>query len=413
MARTSTGTEIVAGVDLGSTTVSTVILEVDGAGGRSIVGVASVPSGGGIREGQVVSIERATEAIRASVAEAARMADCEITNVRLGIGGSDALGINSDGTVAVRGGRVTPQDIERVLEAARAMPLPMEKQILHALPQEFIVDGHDRIRSPVGMNGVRLETRVHVITAARTPLVNAIECCTKAGLTVDQVVFAGLASAAAVTTREERELGCAVVDVGGGTTDLTVWYDHALVHSVSWDWGGEELTKQIARGLRTPVREAEGIKRQYGCALASLIADGETMAVQSVGHREVQVRQRHVLCEIIEPMLEEMFARVDHELNVAGCRELLAAGVVLTGGTAKLEAIADLGEEILVGLPVRVGVPQGLRGLSEVVEDPTYATAAGLGLDTFDTVTEPVGPNRQTRSSGLWSRFRDAMDRWF
>ena len=406
------GTEIVAGLDLGSSKVAVVIMETDGTE-RNIIGVSLVPSGGGLREGQVVSIERTTEAIVAAVDEAARMAGCQISNVRVGVGGSGTMGFNSDGTVAIRGGRVMQTDVDRVLEAARAVPLQSDKQILHALPQEFIIDGHDRIRTPVGMNGVRLEARVHVITANKTALINAIECCAKAGLTVDKVVFGGLASSAAVTTREERELGCVVVDVGGGTVDLSVWYDHALVHTVSLEWGGDELTKQIARGLRTPVRAAESIKQRFGCALATMVSDGETMEVPSVGGREPQVRQRHLLCEILEPGLEEMFSRVAQEIDVAGCRELLAAGVVLTGGTANLEAVADLGEDILVGMPVRIGTPRGAGGLVDVVQDPRYATAVGLCLDAFDTMSQPIGAAKPARGTGVWNRMRGLIDAWF
>lgn len=203
-----------------------------------------------------------------------------------------------------------------------------------------------------------------------------------------------------------------MVDVGGGTTDVSVWYDHALVHTVSLDWGGDELTKQIARGLRTPVRSAEAIKQDFGCALASMVSDGETMEVPSVGGREPQVRQRHLLCEILEPGLEDMFARVLEEIDVAGCRELLAAGVVLTGGTANLAAIADLGEDILVGMPVRVGKPTGPGGIVNVVQDPRYATAVGLCMDTFETMSQPIRGDAPRRGK-LWGRFRSLVDAWF
>ena len=291
---------------------------------------------------------------------------------------------------------------------------PLE-QVLHALPQEYIIDGNDGIRTPVGMNGIRLETRVHVITAGRTALINAMECCAKAGLTVDQIMFTALASSASVLTREERELGVVLVDVGGGTTDICVWYDNALVHTVSLDWGGDELTKQIARGLRTPSDAAENVKQRFGSALATMVADGETMEVPSVGGRDPQVRQRHLLCEILEPGLEELFGRVSHEIDVAGCRELLAAGVVLTGGTAKLEAIADLGEDVLVGMPVRVGTPRprGVGGLLEVVDDSRYAAAVGLCLDTFNIDMEPVNLRRPSGSKRLFSGMRRLIDSWF
>lgn len=409
-------TDIIAGLDLGTSKVACVIVEVDG-NDRNIIGVSLVPSGGGLRAGQVVAIDKTTEAIRTAVDEAARMAGCQINSVHLGIGGSRTIGFNSDGTVAVRGGRVAQTDVDRVLEAARAIPLPADKQVLHALPQEYIIDGHDGIRTPIGMNGIRLETRVHVITAGRTALINALECCSKAELTVESLMYAGLAASASVLTREERELGVVLVDVGGGTTDIAVWYDDALVHTVALEWGGDELTRQIARGLRTPSDAAEKVKQRFGCALASMVADGETMEVPSVGGREPQARQRHLLCEILEPGLEDLFGRVAHEIDVAGCRELLAAGVVLTGGTASLEAIADLGEDVLVGMPVRVGVPnpREVGGLIEVVSDPRYSTAVGLCLETFDVSSEPVSTRRSPSAGGGKVRrgIRRLIDSWF
>lgn len=407
-------TEIVAGLDLGSSKVAAVIMETSNDE-RNVIGVSLVPTAGGLRHGQIVSIEQTTRAIRTALDEASRMAGCQINTVRLGIGGSHIVGFNSDGTVAVRGGRVTDNDISRVLEGARAIPLPGDKQVLHALPQEYIIDGHDGITTPVGMNGIRLEARVHVITAGRTALMNALECCGNAGIQIESIMFSGLASAGSVLTREERELGCVLVDVGGGTTDVSVWYDNALVHTVALDWGGDELTRQIARGLRTPSDSAEQVKQRFGCAVATLVADGETMEVPSVGGREPQTRQRHLLCEILEPGLEELFSRVGREIDVAGCRELLAAGVILTGGTASLEAIAELGEDVLVGMPVRVGAPQskGIGGLIAVVADPRYATAMGLCLDTFGVAGDVLVTSKRKAPSKVWGGMRRLIDAWF
>ena len=406
-------TNIVAGLDLGTSKVAVVIMEVDGAQ-RDVIGVSMVPSGGGLRAGQVVSIDATIDAIRIAVEEASRMADCQITHVRLGISGPGCMGFNSDGTVAVRGGRVTEADVDRVLETAGAVKLPSDRQILHTLPQEFVIDGQDGIRKPIGMTGVRLETRVHVITASRAALVNAIECVNKAGLQVDKVAFGGLCASAAVLSAEERELGAVLVDVGGGTTDIAVWFDNALVHTVSLECGGDELTKQIARGLRTPRDAAEGVKQRFGCALASMVADGETMEVPGVGGREPQIRQRHLLCEILEPGLEDFFARIGQEIDVANCREHLAAGVVLTGGTAALEAIADLGEEVLEGMPVRVGQPSGYGGLTDVVATPRYATAVGLCLDSW-AVGRDATPidTRPTRGGKILDAVKDRIRLWF
>lgn len=404
--------EIVAGLDLGSSKVSVVILECEGDR-RDVIGVSMVPSDGGLRAGHVVSIDRTIAAIKTAVEEASRMADADISSVRLGVSGPGTMGFNSDGTVAVRGGQVDASDVGRVLETASAVRLPDDKQVLHSLPQEYIIDGHDGIRTPIGMTGVRLETRVHVITASRTALTNAIECCNKAGLAVERAVYGGLASSAAVLSREERELGVVLVDVGGGTTDICVWYDNALVHTVSLECGGDELTRQIARGLRTPGDAAERIKQRFGCALASMVTDGETMEVPGVGGREAQIRQRHLLCEILEPGLEDFFTRVLQEMEIAGCREHLAAGVVLTGGTANLEAIAELGMDVLVGMPVRVGMPSGFGGLDDVVADPRYATAVGLCLDTFDAGLQAPVAKARPQTGRWWKPVRRLIESWF
>ena len=240
-----------------------------------------------------------------------------------------------------------------------------------------------------------------------------------ARLEIDSTVFSGLASSVAVLSQEERELGVVLVDVGGGTTDIAVWYDNALVHTVSFEWGGDELTRQIAKSLRTPYESAEKIKRRYGCAMASMVTDGETMEVPGVGGREPQTRQRHLLCEILEPLLEDFFARVAQEIDVAGCREQLGAGVVLTGGTSNLDGIADLGMDVLIGMLVRVGKPgqagdsgNDLGGLHDVVADPAYATATGLCMDTFSTATAEKTAKRR-EAPGWWKKLRPTIESWF
>ena len=406
-----TKSEIVAGLDMGSSKISVVLMELDGAK-RDVIGVSMVPTAGSVRAGHVVAIDTAIDAIRTAMEEASRMADCEISSVRLSVSGPGTMGFNSEGTVAVRGGRVTELDVGRVLETAGAVKLPDDKQVLHTLPQEYIIDGHDGIKTPLSMTAVRLETRVHVITGSHTALANAVECCNKGGLAVERAMYSGLASSAAVLSDEERELGAVLVDVGGGTTDIAVWYDNALVHTVTLECGGDELTRQIARGLRTPGEAAERIKQRYGCAMASMVAGGETMEVPGVGGREAQVRQRQLLCEILEPGLEDFFARVAAEIDVAGCRDVLAAGVVLTGGTAKLEAIADLGMDVLVGMPVRVGSPSGLGGLDDVVADPRYSTAVGLCVGKF-AGDRPSPPSRRRPARRWWGPMRSLIDQWF
>ncbi len=406
------GARIVAGLDVGSTHVTVVILEIDGER-RDVIGVSMVPVGSGMRAGHVVAIDRTIEAIRRAVDEASRMGDCVIDHVRLSVSGPRTMGFNENGAVAVRGGQVDTSDIKRALETASAVRLPDDARVLHTLPQEFVLDDHDGIRTPQGMAGVRLETRVHIVACSRTALTNAIECCNKAGLAVERAMFSGLASSASVLSDEERELGVVLVDVGGGTTDVSVWYDRALVHSVSMSCGGEELTRQIARGLCTPGDAAERIKCRHGCALSSMVPDGDTIQVPGVGGRAPQDRQRHVLCEIIEPSLEDFFARLGAEIEVAGCREHLAAGVVLTGGTSMLESIADLGSEVLPGLPVRVGHPTGFGGLADVVEDPRYSTAVGLCLDGFMQDHQSPMPSQYKKKKRWLGKVGRFWDAWF
>jgi len=405
--------QIVAGLDLGTSKVAVVIAEIS-EHKKDIIGVSMVPTNGGLRAGQVVCIDATIEAIRTAVEEASRMADCQISTVRLGVSGPGTLGGHSDGTVAVRSGRVSDTDVARVLETAGAVRLPADKQILHTLPQEYIIDGQEGIRQPVGMTGVRLETRVHVLTCTRSALVNAIECVNSAGLSVEHVIFNGLAASSSVLSPEERELGVVLVDIGGGTTDVVVWFDNALVHTVSIECGGDELTKQIARGLRTPSDAAERVKQRFGCAVASQVGDGETMEVPGVGGREPQIRHRHLLCEILEPGLEDLFTRIVHEIDVADCRDQLAAGVVLTGGTASLEAIAHLGEELIHDMPVRVGHPTDFGGLDDVIANPRYATAVGLCLDTFATGDNMVPIIGRPTSTGRFPGWlKDRLKTWF
>jgi cell division protein FtsA len=241
-----------------------------------------------------------------------------------------------------------------------------------------------------------------------------VECCNKAGLAVERAIYSGLASSAAVLSDEERELGVVLVDIGGGTTDIAVWYDNALVHTTSLECGGDELTRQIARGLCTPGEAAERIKQRYGCAMASMIANGETMEVPGVGGREAQIRQRHLLCEILEPGLEDFFMRVQQEIEVAGCQEVMAAGIVLTGGTARLESIAELGQDVIVGMPVRTGMPSGLGGLHDVVDDPRYATAVGLCLADYDGLSGQTWSSPAARPKRQWMKpMRRIFDQWF
>lgn len=367
--------ELIAGLDLGTTKVCAIIGErVDD--GIDIVGIGSVPSKG-LKKGVVVNIESTVQAINAAIEQAGNMAGCEVGAVYAGIAGSHVRGFNNDGVAAIADREVTEKDVARVLEQSRAIPLPSDRQVLHVLPQEFIVDDQDSITEPVGMNGVRLEVRVHLVTAATTSVQNIIKCASRCNLDVAEVVLEPLASAEAVLTPDEKEIGVAVVDIGGGTTDVIIYADGAAVHTSVIPIGGLNLTNDIAAGLRTPMAEAERIKIKYGCAAASMVDPDESIEVPSVGGRPSQTVPRELLVHIIEPRVEEIFSAVQHVLQESGYLDSLASGVVLCGGSTQLDGMAEMAEHML-GLPVRRGAPLGVGGLSDVVKSPAYATAVGL-----------------------------------
>ncbi|MFQ5692509.1 MAG: cell division protein FtsA, partial [Nitrospinota bacterium] len=299
---------------------------------------------------------------------------------------------NSHGTVAVRGPEVSEDDVERVLDAAQAINMPVDQQMLHVVPQGYIVDNQDGIQDPLGISGVRLEGKVHIVTAAVTAAKNLVRSVEQAGLRVNQLVLEQLASSLSCLTDDERELGVAVLDIGGGTTDLAIFYDHSLQHTAVIPVGGDHVTKDLAFGLRTPTREAERIKKRYGCAKASLVDRNETIEVPSIGGREPRILSRRVLCEIIEPRVEELFRMVRREIQKSGYDELIASGVVITGGSTLLEGMPEMAEDVL-GLPVRRGIPEGVGGgLVQMVRSPIHATGVGLLL---------FGLDHQIRSSSL------------
>jgi cell division protein FtsA len=367
--------EIIAGLDLGSTKVCAIVAE-QTTEGLDIIGVGSVPSRG-LKKGVVVNIEATVQAIRGAIEQAETMAGCSIKSVYAGIAGSHIRGINQEGIAAISNREVHQSDVDRVLEQAKAIPLPSDRQVIHVLPQEYIVDDQDGIREPIGMSGVRLEARAHVVTAAATSVQNIIKCAERCGLYVAEVVLEPLASADAVLSDDEKEIGVALIDIGGGTTDMIVYTSGAAVHTSVIPIGGINLTNDIASGLRTPLAEAERIKIKYGCASTTLIHSDETIEVPSVGGRPPRVLPRHVLCDIIEPRVEEIFSAVRHTILETGFGDVLASGVVITGGTTLLDGIVELAEKIL-DLPVRRGTPSGVGGLVDVVRSPAYATGVGL-----------------------------------
>jgi cell division protein FtsA len=367
--------EIVVGLDIGTTKVSAVVGEVDGDG-ITILGVGNVPCRG-LRKGVVSNIDWTTRSIAEAIEAAQTMAGVEIRTVYAGVSGSHIRCQPSDGVAAVTGGEVTPDDVDRVLEGARAIPIDSDRQILHALPHEFIVDNQDGIRDPVGMSGVRLGVRVNLITAASSPVQNVVRCAERCGLSVADVVLEPLASADAVLSEDEKEIGVAVIDIGGGTTDMLLYVDGGIAHVGVVPVGGNNVTADIAAGLRTPMGEAERIKRNDGCALGRMIAEDEEVEVPGVGGHVARVVPRRVLCDIIEPRIEEIFAVLRTRIEDTGLLEQLAAGAVLTGGAVLMEGMTEFAEEIL-GMPVRLGVPIGVRGITQLVAGPQYATGVGL-----------------------------------
>jgi cell division protein FtsA len=367
--------EIIAGLDLGTTKVCAIVAE-QTDDGLDIIGVGSVPSKG-LKKGVVVNIESTVQAIKAAIEQAETMAGCRINTVYAGVAGSHVRAFNQDGVAAIPNREVVADDVARVLEQAKAFPLGSDRQVLHVLPKEYIVDHQDGIREPIGMSGVRLEARVHIVTAATTSVQNIIKCAERCGLYVPEVVLEPLASADAVLSDDEKEIGVALVDIGGGTTDVILYVNGAVVHTSVIPLGGLNLTNDLAQGLRTPVAEAERVKIKYGCAATALVDQDETIEVPSVGGRPPRVIRRYALCELIEPRVEEIFAAVRHVIEETGFSDLLGAGIVITGGSTMLDGMPEIAEQV-VGLQVRRGVPVGVGGLIDVVKSPAYATGVGL-----------------------------------
>jgi cell division protein FtsA len=404
--------DIVVGLDIGTTKIAAVVGEI-GPDGLDIIGVGTHPSRG-LKKGVIVNIDSTVASIKQAILEAESMSGCEISQVYVGIAGGHIKGVNSTGTVAIKDKEVRPGDVAKVLELARAIALPVDRHIIHVLPQEYKIDGQDGVREPLGMCGVRLEARVHIVTAAAAAAQNIIKCCTRCDLEVLDIVLEPLASGEAVLEEDEKGLGVALVDIGGGTTDIAIFTDGAVAHTSVIPIGGHQLTSDIAFGLRTPPHEAEKIKIRSGCALSGMVAEDETLEVASVGGRAPRVLSRHTLCrDIIQPRIEEVFSFVKAEIIRLGCEDMLASGAVITGGTTQLAGMTELGEEIL-GIPVRRGAPKGVGGLAEVVRNAAFSTAVGLvqyGISR-QAGDRPSG-DVPKRSSGLFSRLRRSLSNAF
>jgi cell division protein FtsA len=367
--------EIVVGLDIGTTKVCAVVGDV-GEDGMTILGVGTVPCRG-LRKGIVSNIDWTVRSIKEAIESAQTMAGVEIRTVYAGVAGSHIRSQASDGVAAIAGGEVTRADVERVLEGARAIPVDADRQILHVLPREYIVDAQDGIRDPIGMSGVRLGTKVNLVTAATTCVQNVVRCAERCGLTVADVVLEAYASAEAVLSDDEKEIGAAVIDIGGGTTDILLYIDGGIAHTSVIPVGGNNITSDIAAGLRTPMAEADRLKRLSGCALGRIVGDDEEIEVPGVGGHPPRRAPRRVLSDIIEPRAEEIFAVIRKRIEDTGLLEQLSAGVVLTGGAVLLEGMSDFAEEIL-GMPVRVGYPTGVKGITQLVHGPQFATGVGL-----------------------------------
>ncbi|HXV82329.1 MAG TPA: cell division protein FtsA [Candidatus Binatia bacterium] len=398
--------KIVVGLDIGTSKVCAAVGEMTERG-VEIIGIGSHPSHG-LRKGVVVNIETTVNSIQKAVEEAELMAGCEIHTVVTGLSGHHIKGFNSHGVVAVKNQEVCERDLDRVLDAARAVAIPTDREVLQILPQDYIIDDQDGIKEPLGMSGVRLEARVHIVTSSITAAQNVIKCCNRAGLQISAIVLTPLAAAEAVLSREERELGVALVDIGSGTTDIAVFHDGTVRHSAVLSVGGNHLTNDIATGLRTPTADAERIKQRYGMAKASTVSGDQRVEVSSTAGKAANTISRQILCEIIEPRLEEIFQLVQREIAKSGYEESLASGIVVTGGTMLLPGAVETAEQVF-GMPVRLGLPTHVLGLVDVVSSPVYAASVGLvlcGMRRQDHAAARFGDDR------ILSKVKHRMSDW-
>ncbi len=384
MSRVNESRDLIVGLDIGTSKIVAIVVEVKPEGGFEIIGMGSHPSRG-LKKGVVVNIETTVNAIQRALEEAELMANCKIREVYTGIAGSHIKSFNSHGTVAIKDKEVSRIDVERVMETAKAVNIPADQQVLHILNQEFIVDGQEDVREPIGMSGIRLEVKVHIVTGAVSAAQNIMKCVRRCGLEVRDLVLQPLASAMAVLSEDEKDLGVCLVDIGGGTTDIAVFTNGAIRHTAVIPIAGDQITNDIAMALRTPTKDAEDIKCTYGCALRGMADPHEMVEVSGVGERGARQLSRQTLAEVIEPRVEELYSLVQGELRRSGFEELLSSGLVITGGSSSLQGMVELGEEIF-HMPVRLGLPQYRGSLAEVVRTPRFSTGVGLiiaGMEQF------------------------------
>ena len=400
--------EIVVGLDIGTTKICAVVGEISGDE-INIVGIGTHPSIG-LRKGVVVNIESTVESIKKAVEEAELMAGCEISSIYAGIAGGHITGFNSRGIVAVKGSEITELDVERVIDAARAVAIPMDREVIHVIPQQFIVDDEAGIQNPVGMAGVRLEAKIHIVTGAVTSAHNIVKCANRSGLDVCDIVLESLASGEAVLTEEEKELGTGLIDLGGGTSDLAIFCNKNIRHTFVLALGGNNLTNDLAIGLHAPLGEAEKIKKKYGTCVAKNISSEETIEVPGMGGRKPRKLPRQILGEILEPRMEEIFILINREIYRAGMEKLISSGIVLTGGSALLSDATEVAESVF-NFPTRLGKPMGISGLVDVVNNPMYAT--GVGLVIYGAKNQTAKKKFRIRDKNIFNRLITRMKKWF
>lgn len=396
---------IIVGLDIGTSKVVAIVGEINPEGRLEIIGLGSHGSKG-LKKGVVVNIESTVQSIQRAIEEAELMAGCQIQSVYAGIAGSHIRSMGSHGIVAIRDREVFQPDIDRVIDAAQAVAIPADQKILHILPQEFIIDTQEGVKEPLGMSGVRLEAKVHLVTCAVNAAQNIEKCIKQCGLGLDDIILEQLASSYSVLTEDEKDLGVCMVDIGGGTSDIAIYTEGAIKHTAVIPIAGDQVTNDIAMALRTPTQNAEEIKIKYACALGSLAGENETIKVPSVGEREDRSLSRQALAEVVEPRYEELFTLIQAELRRSGFEDLIPAGIVLTGGASKMEGVVELAEEIF-HMPVSIGKPKNVSGLADIVRNPIYATAVGLlqyGAAQGDRAGRPAAA--EAAGDSMWSKVK-------
>ncbi len=402
MAQQSKHGDLIVGLDIGTSKVVAIVGQRSAEGKLEIIGLGSHPSRG-MKKGVVINIDSTVQSIRRAVEEAELMAGCDIHSVYAGIAGSHIHSMNSHGIVAIRDREVGPADLERVIDAARAVAIPADQRVIHVLPQEYVIDGQEGIREPLGMSGVRLEAKVHMVSCAVNAVQNIEKCVRRCGLEVEDIILEQLASSYAVLTEDEKELGVCLVDIGGGTTDIAIFAEGAIRHTAVIPIAGDQVSNDIAMALRTPTQHAEEIKVKYACALTQLAGPDELIKVPSVGNRAPRDLSRQALAEVVEPRYDELFSLIQAELRRSGFEDLIPAGIVLTGGTAKMEGAVELAEEIFHA-PVRLAYPDKVTGLTDMIRNPIYSTGVGLlhyGMQRLDNDVKEVERGYRIESSKL------------